>query len=825
MKRILLVSALILTSVFTFGQQRRSNSKKEDLNIAGTVSGKVVDSSSKKPVEYANISIFSSKDSSIITGAVSNENGIFEIKNVPPGQYYAKVSFIGFATKTIKNIKLDPKNNGLQIGTIDLKASSIKLGAVVVKGKNDMIVTNLDKQVINVGKDLQSAGGTALDVMQNIPALTVDIDGNISLMGSSNVTILVDGKPTGMAGLNSSDVLTSIPASSIKSVEVVTNPSAKYDPDGTAGIINIVLKKKSNLGFNGILNLNAGTGTKYTGGTNFNYRTGDINLFGDLSGRMFDFNRTGLTDRTSFFDNSTSYLDQSSNGGYNMYMGNVNVGLDYLLDDNNTLSFSTQFRQFHMKNSGDVLNSQLNDVSSLENYFVNSSEANRMVKATTYSLDYKRDFDNPQQKWTADAMYTTVNMNSASGTNYNYYITNGSPSSDPASLINNTYNNFHHMLIFQSDYIQPLGKHNRLDVGIKSSISELGMDYNFFNFDPAINLWINNAARSNNFDYKEQIHAIYGIYTGSFGNFQYEGGIRGEYDGTNAQLINNGISFNRHYTSLYPSAYLAYQFTPLEQFKISYSRRVDRPRPWQINPFINYSDSLNLTYGNPSLAPQYTNSYEMGYSTIFFDFNLYSSLFLKQTSGMITQISNMINNGITETTYQNIASENNYGIEVIANGSLFPWWKLNANASYFRADINDPVYITGTTSNYSYSWTGRINSTWDIDKTLALQLTSTYYSPVVRPQGKTNAIYFTDIALKKEFWNGKLSVNLRLSDIFNTMKYASETYGNGFTMFNTGRRDSRIFYLGITYNLNDYKQQPDQNKIKDINLNDEINND
>ena len=825
MKKIFLVLVLIFTGVVTFGQQKMIPINRGNLNLTGTITGRVSDTSTKKPVEYANVSIFSLKDSSIVTGAVSDANGTFIIKNVKPGHYYAKISFIGYTTKAIKNINLASDNKGVQLGTVDLKASSIKLGAVVVKGKNDMIVTNLDKQVINVDKDLQSAGGTALDVMQNIPALTVDIDGNISLRGSTNVTILVDGKPTGMAGLNSSDVLTSIPASSIKSVEVVTNPSAKYDPDGTAGIINIVLKKKANLGFNGILNLNAGTGTKYTGGTNFNYRTGDVNFFGDLSGRMFDFNRTGLTNRTNLLGSNTSYLNQSSDGGYSMYMGNIDVGLDYLLDDYNTLSFSTQFRQFHMNNSGNVLNSQLNDQSSLENYFVNSNEADRMVRATTYSLDYKRDFDNPHQKWTADAMYTVVGMNSTSGTNYNYYITNGSPSSDPASLINNTYNNFHHMLILQSDYIQPLGTNDRFDIGFKSSISDLGMNYNFYDFDPSTNLWINNVNRSNNFDYKEQTHAIYGIYTGSIGNFKYEGGLRGEYDATNAQLLNNGLSFDKHYTSLYPSAYLAYDFTPLEEFKVSYSRRVDKPRPWQINPFINYSDSLNLTYGNPSLAPQYTNSYEMGYSTIFFDFNLYTSLFLKQTSGMITQISDLINNGITETTYQNIASENNYGIEAIANGSLFPWWKLSANASYFRADINDPVYVTGTTSNYSYSWTSRINSTWVLDKTLSLQLTSTYDSPTVRPQGKTDAIYFTDIALKKDFWNGRLSVNLRLSDIFNTMKYASETYGNGFTMFNTGRRDSRILFLGITYNLNDYKQQPDQNKLKDINLNDEINND
>lgn len=819
MKRFLIAAIIILVNIIAFGQQSNKNIEVGS-NASGIIRGKVIDSSTKKPIDYANITVFNKKDSAIVNGAVSDENGNFLIKGIVQGNYYSKISFIGYKTFVVNSINISSKNKLVNLGTINITSTAVKLGAVVVKADKDMVVTNLDKQVVNVEKDLSSAGGTALDVMQNIPALTVDIDGNISLRGNSNVTILVDGKPTGLAGLNSSDVLTSIPASSIKSVELVTNPSAKYDPDGTAGIINIVLKKKSNLGFNGVFNLNAGTGNKYTGGTNFNYRTGDLNFFGDIAGRVFDFNRTGISNRTNFYSGNTSYLNQNSSSQNNFNMANVNLGSEYLFDDYNTLSLSLQYRNFHMNNSGDIYNYMLNNQSDLQNYFTDYSTGDRNVKAMNYSLDYKREYDEKGKELTASIMYTGIGMNSTSGTNYNYFLTDGNQSSIPPSLINNTYNNTHNMLILQSNFIQPLDDKNRIEAGFKSSISDLGMDYNFFNLDPNSNAWVNNELRSNNFDYKEQIHALYGIYTGASDNFKFQGGIRSEYAITDSKLLNEGISYKNNYLSFYPSVFLAYDFTPLQEFKVSYSRRVDRPRPWQINPFTNYSDSLNLSYGNPNLQPEYTNSYEMGYSTIFFDFNIYTSLFLKQTNGMITEISNLGTNGITETTYENISSQNNYGTEVLVNGKLFPWWSLNANASYFRTDINDPVLVTGT-SNFSYSWTGRINSTWSLDKTLSLQISSTYNSPVVRPQGKTDAIYFTDVALKKDFMNGDLSVNLRLSDIFNTRKYSSETYGNGFTLFNTGQRDSRILFLGITYNINNYKQPKD--RVKDINVDDEMN--
>ncbi|MHB1688123.1 MAG: TonB-dependent receptor [Ignavibacteriaceae bacterium] len=819
MRNYFIIIAIILTNFITSAQDKNNGILGNTKIISGIIKGKVIDTSTKKNIDYANISLFSAKDSSVVNGTVSNSKGEFIINDVKPGKYYAKVSFIGYKTTVLTNIFITSKNQAAELGIIKIVPSSVQLGTVVVRANKEMIVTNLDKQVINVDKDLVSSSGSALDVMQNIPSIQVDIDGNISLRGNSNVTILIDGKPSGFAGLSANDVLTQIPANSIQSVEVVTNPSSKYDPDGTAGIINIVLKKRSNLGFNGVFNINAGTGSKYNGTANFNYRTGNLNFFGDIGGRLNQFNRTGLTNRTNTFGSNISYLNQTNFSTNNFDMGNLRFGTDYLLDDFNTISGSVQYRRFHMTNSGNINSYQLDSASTMQNYFTGNTNGNRNVQGVNYSLDYTRDFEEKGRQLTADIMYLDFSMNSASKTDMNYFLTGGSPSTLPSSSINNTYANANKLLIIQSNYVHPFSQTSRLEAGFKSSIRDLGMDYNYFNYDPTGNDWINNLGRSNNFNYKEQIHAIYAIYTGAIGGFKFQGGVRGEDAITKSTLLNEGISYNKHYYSLYPSIYFAYDFSPVDEFRISYTRRVDRPKPWNLNPFINYSDSLNLSRGNPNLMPEYTDSYEMGYSSFLFNIDVYAALFLKQTDGLITRISSLMNNGVTISTFQNIASQKNYGSELVGSGSIFSWWNYNANVSYFRTDINDPQYVTRTNS-YSYSWTGRINSTWKLDKTLSFQISSTYNSPSVRAQGRTDALYFTDVALKKDFMQGNLSVILRVTDIFNTRKYSSETYGTGFTSFNQGQRDSRIFYVGISYNLNNFKQK---DKVKDIPNDDEMN--
>lgn len=790
---------------------------------AGVVKGKVIDSGTNQPIYYANITLYNPKDSTVVNGGITNESGIFNINNVRPGRFYVKVSFIGYKTHLIRTLVVTPAKPTADLGTIGLISAAVKLNEVVVKGEKDMVVTNLDKQVINVDKDLSSSGGTALDVMQNIPSLTVDVDGNISLRGNSNVTILIDGKPSGLAGLQSSDVLTSIPSSSIKSVELVTNPSAKYDPDGTAGIINIVLKKKTNIGFNGIFNLNAGTGTNYSGSANLNYRTGTINFFGNFVGRIFDDTRTGLVNRTNYYPGFNTLLSQNSSDSEKRNFGNINLGADYLLDDFNTLSFNAQYRRFSAPNDGSIDNNKINQFDNSYNSFQELNNTTRNINSYTYTTSYKKEFEEKDKVLTADVIYSRNSMVSSGTNNYtNNYI--NFPSGDstvyiPSSLLQNTNNNYNNEWTIQSNYVNPFGDKNRIEAGFKSYFRHLGTDYNFFNYDGGINQWINNPNRSNNFDYKQQIHAVYGIYTGQTGDLKYQAGIRAEDAISNSKLLNNSQSFDSKYFSLYPSVYFAYDFNPLQELKLNYSRRVDRPNPWQLNPFINYTDSLNLTFGNPALLPQYTNSYELGYSTVLFDFNITSSLFYKQTSGLITQISTLINNDVTETTFMNIANAKNYGVELIGNGAFFPWWRFNANVSYFRRDINSPYFADGV-SNYSYSYTGRINSTWQLDKTLSFQISSTYNSPSVTAQGRTNALYFTDIAVRKDF-SRDLTGTLRISDIFNTRRFGSETYGDGFVSFTTAQRTSRILFLGLTYNINNYK--PAKDRVKDINMDEEIN--
>ncbi|MGA7720383.1 MAG: TonB-dependent receptor [Ignavibacteriaceae bacterium] len=815
MRKFTLILMVLFINLIVLAQQNGQNPG----GFQGVIKGKVLDATTNQPIYYANITIYNPKDSTVATGGISDQTGNFVITGVHPGRFFAKVSYIGYKTHLIRSVIVTPAKSTADLGTINITPSAVNMNTVVVKGEKDMVVTNLDKQVINVDKDLASSGGTALDVMQNIPALTVDINGNISLRGNSNVTILIDGKPSGLAGLNSSDVLTSLPASSIKSVELVTNPSAKYDPDGTAGIINIVLKKNTNLGFNGIFNANAGTGNKYTEAANLNYRIDGLNFFGNFVDRSYQDTFINSLNRTFYSNNNNtnaySSLNQNSGQGESRDFAGANLGVDYLLNDYNTLSFNINYRNFYAPSGG--LTNSTSDSSNINQYSVFLNNAMRNVNSYTYTGSYKKEFEKQDEVLTADVFYSNNKMISNQTTN-NQYFYEAIGSNIPATLYNANSNNFNDEWTIQANYVDPLGSNNRLEGGFKSYFRHMGMDYNYYDYDYPTVTWINDPAKSDNFDYKEQIHSIYGIYTGAAGDFKYQAGLRAEYATTNSKLFNTNLSFNDTYRSLYPSVYLAYDFTPLQELKISYSRRVDRPNPWQLNPFVNYSDSLNLSSGNPNLQPQYTNSYELGYSTVLFDFNLTPSIFYKTTDGMMTQINTLIGNQVTLATWQNISSEKNYGGEFILNGNLFQWWRLNGNVSYFRRDITDPYFVSGL-SDHSYSWTGRINSTWMLDKTFSFQVSSSYNSKAVTPQGTNNAMYFTDVAVKKDF-SKNLSATLRVSDIFDTRKYAGETIGTDFISYNEGQRTSRVLYLGFTYNLNNFK--PNKDKVKDINMDEEM---
>ena len=822
-KRLLnFVTLLILSSSLIFSQVSEKNTNITSavkLTPNGKITGVVLDSKTKIAIEYSNIVLFDVKDSSMITGTISTVGGNFVIEKIPSGKYYAKISFMGYSSKLIKDIVIDATQ--INLGKIELDPVAVNLDEVLVSAEKEMISYNLDKKVISVDKNISSTGGTALDVMQNIPSVSVDANGSVNLRGNSNLTILIDGRPSSLSGISGSDVLTQIPASSIESIELVTNPSAKYDPDGTAGIINIVLKKQNQSGMNGAISMNAGTGDKYNSSLNFNLKNPGVNFFASYDGNLNNFKYSGNSSRISSFSSSTSLLNQDFDGANEFKMQNINLGSDILFDNQNSLTLNFRLRSGDFNSKSLMLNNNF-DESILSRKFDRQNDSKRGFDSYNYTASYRKTFDKKSQELTADVMFSDSKMTAKTNIEQNYYDNLLTENVISSIFQRSNSHNTNKMWVMQANYVHPFESFGRLESGFKSTLKHTTMFNDYYDF---INSnWQNNLLSQNYFDYKEQIHAGYLIYTNEISDFKYQLGLRAEQVLINGNLINRNEKFENNYFSVYPTVHFGYNLSKLDEIQFSYSRRVDRPSNRQLNPYTDFSDSLNIFSGNPKLNPQYINSYELGYSTLLGKTSLSSTIFYKQTNDLISTISTLQPNGITTSTYKNIAQSNSYGLELIASTSLLTWWKLNANASFFNIDIKDNSTF-GIDQN-SNSWTAKLNSNMTLWEGIQLQLIGNYSSPSVlimsggymgssvTAQTKMKEQYYFDAAVRKEFMQGKLALTLRITDLFNTRNFNSTTSGLNFETISNRKNDSRIAYFGISYRLGGISQKQEKPKRK-----------
>lgn len=804
--KLIIVFLLTMNIIFAQAETPALNQRNvNDPRAVGTISGTILDSKTRQPLEYSNIVIYNAKDSSMVNGTIADNRGKFVIEKIPAGKFYTKISFIGYDSKFIGEISISPDAPIKDLGTIELSGSNLELQSVEVTGEKETYISNLDKKIINVDKNITTAGGTAIDVLQNIPAVTIDINNNVSLRGNSNVTILIDGKPSGLIGLSPGDVLSQMPANSIESIEVITNPSAKYDPEGTAGIINIITKKKGEDGFNGLVSVMAGTKDKYNSNLNLNYRAGALNFIFSYDNRDGRSAGDGVTNRTSTFGGVTSFLDQYNNNVFQRGGANMSFGADYIFDQFNSLTFNFSSRKFGYDFTNNILNSSFDAAKNLTRSFLRDNDADRRFRAKEYSLKYNRKFENKNQSLYADISYSNNRMDRD-----DWFVQSEIfPSVSTAALQRSFGDYGFKQFQFKSDYTHPLSQTDKLEFGIDSKIKSLEMKNEYENFDASTGVWNLDLLSRNYFNYDEQIHGLYGMYTGSAWDLKIQAGARIEQFLADGELTITSEKFDKNIFSIYPTLHLSKEIATGSEFMLSYSRRVNRPHHRQMNPFVNYSDSLNISQGNPKLKPEYINSYELGYTKLFGPNSVTASLFYKLTSDVISQISKLEASGVTRTTSDNISEAENYGVDFNVNYSPMKWWKLNANYSYFRNIFEGNTAIAVIASD-DYSWNSKLISTFIFYKEFNAQIMANYQAPINMAQGKVEKMYSVDAALKHDFLNGDLSVNLRVSDIFNTMKFEGTNFGEGFTSFSSNKRESQTIYLGISYKLFNYK--PDRSK-------------
>ncbi|MET4138841.1 TonB-dependent receptor [Pedobacter sp. UYP1] len=772
--KFLFVTFTICTTIFQLNAQTPAT---------GKLTGKVVDIQNNETVPFATAVLINRKTKATVKVAQTDADGSLLMNDIPAGVFTFKVSYVGYQTMVRDSVAITKNQRIISLGTIKMKASKGNvLSEVTISGKKSPIQLGIDKKVFSVEQSLVSEGGSASDLLQNVPSVQIDVDGNVSLRGSTGVKVLIDGKPSLIAGGDIAQVLASIPASSIETVEVITNPSSKYDAEGQSGIINIVLKKNTKLGFNGNVALTAGNRDNYNGNVSLSFQNKKINIYGNYGYRYG--NRPGggynniqyLTRKDSL-----AYADQLNKWESVDKTHNLKAGLDYYLTDKDILSFSGGF------------NSRINDRT--EYLDINKYATGRVPlefskrintndgsgHSYDLNLDYSHKFK-PNQELTFNFGYSTGTNDNFQVYNTSVYSLNGVPASSAQDILNNTNDGTNKNYNIQLDYTMPLGKLGKIETGYRSQIRFSDANTVAKRFDNASGSYVDNLPLSNDFDSKDQVHAIYLNYQNQIKNFGYQLGLRAEdalLNTTSGGYDQSGVFGTAPariaYKRLYPSVYLTQKFTGEQQIQLSYSRRVNRPRPWDTNPFIDYSDPLNWRKGNPNLLPEDVHSFELGYSKFWPKVTLISSVYLRQTNDLIQRVRSVPDaDGVIITTPENLTKDLSSGLEFIAKVDALKVWNFTGNLNVYHSKI-DGVPAFGIQGNSGFSWNANLTNNFVLPHSITLQVRADYNSSQVLAQGTRKAMYGIDGGAKYDFKGKKASLSLNVRDIFNTRKFGMLT--------------------------------------------------
>jgi outer membrane receptor protein involved in Fe transport len=800
------------------GRQGAGGQRPQNMPQIGHIYGKLVDAVTKKPVPYASVALMKLRDSSVVTGMLTKENGEFSLESLPFGTFNMRITFMGYET-IFKKTAISPQSIDQDLGNIRLKPDSKMLGTVEVTGQKSAFTMGIDKKVFNVERNLTSVGGTAQDVLKNVPAVNVDIDGNVTVRNASP-TIFVDGKPSTLT-------LDQIPADAIESVELITNPSAKYDAEGMSGIINIVLKKNKRAGINGMVMAGIGTGDKYNGGGNINVRQGKVNVFANYMINSMRNWGNGTTDRTNFFDGGSTSLHQESDSRSSPRFQFGRVGLDYYLDNRNTISISQNIVDGNFKNFEQLMSS-FNKGDSMSNRYNDNKFGFRNY---TTQLGFKHTFAEPNKEWTADFNYNR-STNDRNGSFLTEPLANGNGPASPSSYQTNTSDGKTTFITIQTDYTDPIGKNGKLEVGLKTTLRNYSSIYDVFDQDAATGEFHFNELLSNDYKYRENIYAGYVNYAGTLGNFGYQGGLRVEQYEYSGEIPSEGMKFKptRARPGFFPSVYLSQKLKNDQELQLNYSRRVTRPNFFQLIPYRDYTDPLNQREGNPNLKPEYTNSVEFSYAKNWKTANFLGTVYYRNTNNLLSTTSIPIGTDTLLTTFINADNNNNYGAELTLKNTFFKIWDVTTNVNFYQTEIS---FMDGGKpyKNNNFSWMAKINSELKLPANFTLQISGNYQAPTialptgsgggrgggggggfgmvpVSAQGTIKGMSSVDAGLKKDFLKNKTaSLTLSLSDVFNTRQYELNQAAPAFVQDYLRKRESRILRLTFSYRFGKFDSQ------------------
>lgn len=762
-----------------------------------TITAKITDAQNNETVPFATASVIDRKTKAVVKVAQSDVNGILKITGLKSGVFTFKISYVGYQTAVRDSVAITGAPKQISFGTIKIKpAKGTVLNEVKITTQKSTMQLGIDKKVFSVDQSLVSEGGSASDLLQNVPTVQVDMDGNVSLRGSTGVKVLVDGKPSLIAGGDVATILQSIPASSIESVEVINNPSAKYDAEGQSGIINIVLKKNKKLGFNGSVALTAGNRDNYNANTNLSFQNKRINLYGNYS-YQYKTRLGGGYNNITYLDTISktpaSFANQNTKSKGVDKGHNVKAGIDYYVTDKSILSFSGNFNS-RDNDKNDILTiDKLNAMRAPKELSNRTNISNGSGDSYDLNLDYSLKFKKPREELTFNLGYSKGTNDNVQVYTTSIYNKNGIPVNLPDSINNNNTTGSNKNYNVQMDYSLPVGKTGKFEAGYRSQIRYADNFIQSYILNQTTGNYDKDFSLTNDFHSKDQVHAVYANFQNQVGNFGYQVGLRGE-DAT-LNTVSGAFQSNGNtiytpariaYTRLYPSVYLTEKFKGEQQLQLSYSRRVNRPRGWDTNPFLDVSDPLNYRQGNPNLKPEDVHAYELSYNKFWPKVTFISTVYVRQTNDVIERIRSLPDiNGITITTPQNLAKQVSTGLELIGKVDVIKAWNFTANANLYRSKINGaPQY--GTTDNSGFSWDANLTSNVILPGNVTLQIKGDYNSSQVIAQGTRNAMYGLDAGAKYDFKNRKSSLSLNVRNILDSRGW-SVTSNNQVTLLDFKR--------------------------------------
>ena len=766
-----------------------------------TIKGKIIDKETNLPLEYATISFFSKRENKVVDGCITDANGEFNI-NINKGFYNIVIEYISYKKITLLNKKLDGDVN---LGVIFLEIDFEALGEVEIIAERTTVELKLDKKIYNVGKDLTVRGGTVSDVLDNIPSVSVDVEGNVAVRGNDNVRILINGKPSGLVGLNSTDALRQLPADAIERVEVITSPSARYDAEGTGGILNIILRRSKLQGLNGAITVNSGYPKTAGVSGNINYRTGDFNFFNTTGYDYREYPGKSTTETEYFNDSDPSTFINEYRDFDRVRKGlSTNTGMEWYINETTSLTTSVVYRK--SDNSSDSTNkiNELDSAGNLINQSFRFDPETEDDKTIQYAINLDKQFNgNSEHKLTFDFQFENSNEDEFS------IISQDGDDAERVQTLEAQKN-----ILLQTDYVVPIGEESQFELGYRGNFNELDTDYSLeFNNNGT---YILDTGVSNNLIYREYINAVYTQFGSKIkGKFSYLLGLRMEDSRITINQLTSNDFERKTYLGLFPTVNLGYEFSDKQSLMFGYNRRISRPRSRFINPFPSRSSATNLFQGNPDINPSYSNKVDLGYLNRFGKVILNSSIYYELATDVFTFISEDTGTtaivGGTEVpvirrTPINLATNDRYGFEFTLTYRPTQKWNLNANFNLFQSNTKgDYNGINYDADNLS--WFARLNNKYTLPGKIDWQTRIFYMGPSEDAQNIRKGMFSTDLAFSKDFFDESASLAFNISDLFNSRKRQMESTTSTFYSDSEFQYRQRSFNLSFTYRFNQKKKQ------------------